>query len=75
MSFTCKTLSDYHDLYLKTDVVLLADVFQTYRETCMDAYILDPIHYYIAPGLSWEALIKETKRDLELLTYIEMHLS
>ena len=63
MSFTCKTLSDYHDLCLKTDVVLLADVFQTYRETCMDAYKLDPIHYYITPGLSWEALIKE-KREI-----------
>ena len=54
----CNTIGDYHDLYPKTDVVLLADVFQTFRKTCMDAYKLDPLHYYTAPGLSWDALLK-----------------
>ena len=73
-SFNCKTLGDYHDLYLKTDVVLLADVFQTFRKTCMGSYKLDPLHYYTAPGLSWDALLKHTKIDLELLTDMDMHL-
>ena len=72
--FNCKTLGDYHDLYLKTDVVLLADVFQTFRQICMKTYKLDPLHYYTAPGLSWDALLKYTKIDLELLTDMDMHL-
>ena len=50
-TFRCETLGDYHDLYLKTDVTLLADVFQTFRRTCMNAYKLDPLHYYTTPGL------------------------
>jgi hypothetical protein len=73
-SYDCKTLGDYHDLYLKTDVLLLADVFQTFRKTCMNEYKLDPAHYYTAPGLSWDALLKYTKIDLELLTDLDMHL-
>ena len=48
--FNCQTLGDYYDLYLKTDVVLLADVFQTFRKTCMGSYKLDPLHYCTAPG-------------------------
>ena len=73
-AFNCKTIGDYHDLYLKTDVVLLADVFQNFRKVCMNAYKLDPLHYYTAPGLSWDALLKLTKIDLELLTDIDQHL-
>ena len=49
-TFSCETLGDYHDLFLKTDVTLLADVFQTLRRTCMNAYKLDPLHYYTVPG-------------------------
>ena len=70
----CKTLGDYHDLYLKTDVLLLADVFQKFRETCMNNYKLDPLHYYTAPGLSWDALLKYTKIELQLLSDLDMHL-
>ena len=70
----CKTLGDYHDLYLKTDVVLLADVFKTFRQTCMKTYKLDPLHYYTAPGFSWDALLKYTKSDLDLLTDMGMYL-
>ena len=72
--FNCKTIGDYHDLYLKTNVVLLADVFQTFRKTCIVSYKLDPLHYYTAPGLSWDALLKHTNIDLELLTEMDMHL-
>ena len=72
--FNCKTLCDYHDVYLKTDVSLLADVFQAFRKTCIKAYKLDPLYYYTAPGLSWDALLKCTKIDLELPTDIDMHL-
>ena len=61
--FDCKTLGDYHNLYLKSDVTLLADVFQTFRKTCMNTYKLDPLHYYTAPGLLWDALLKYTKID------------
>ena len=68
--FNCKTLGDYHDLYLKSDITLLADVFQTFRKTCMNTDKLDPLHYYTVPGLSWDALLKYTKIDLELLTLI-----
>ena len=72
--FNCKTIGDYHDLYLKTDVLLLADVFQTFRKTCMGSYKLDPLHYYSVPGLSWDALLKYTGINLELLTDVDMHM-
>ena len=50
--FSMKTMRDYHDLYLETDVLLLADVFENFRRTCMESYELDPAHYVSAPGLS-----------------------
>ena len=56
-----------------TDVELLADVYQIFRNTCMDAYKLVPLHFYTAPCLSWDALFKQTKIDLELQTDIDMH--
>ena len=73
-TFNCENLGDYHDLYLKTDVTLLTDVFQTFRRTCMNAYKLDPLNYYTAPGLSWDALLKYTAIELELLTDYDQHL-
>jgi hypothetical protein len=72
--FGCKTFGDYHDLYLRTDVHLLADVFETFRDTSMSHYGLDPGHYFSAPGMSWDALLKKTEIELELLTDIDMHL-
>ena len=71
-AFDCKILKDYHDLYLKSDVILLADVFETFRDPCMTNYELDPAWYYTAPGLAWDAALKMTKVELELLTDIEM---
>ena len=70
--FNCQTLQDYHDLYLKTDVLLLADVFENFRKTCLNYYELDPCHYYTAPGLAWDACLKLTKRELQLLTDYDM---
>ena len=53
-----KTLGCYHDAYLKTDVLLLADVLETFRNTCLKHYKLDPAHFYTAPVLGWQALLK-----------------
>ena len=61
-TFNCQTLKDYHDLYLKSDVLLLADVFENFKKTGSKDYKLDPCHYYTAPGLAWDACLKETKQ-------------
>ena len=61
-------LGDYHDLYLRTDVVLLANVFEAFRDTCLRHYTLDPAHFYTSPGLAWRACLKHTGIKLELLT-------
>ncbi|KAL9962348.1 hypothetical protein ACROYT_G031442 [Oculina patagonica] len=73
-TFGCQNLGDYHDLYVKTDVTLLADVFENFRKLCLEKYNLDPANYYTSPGLSWDALLKKTGVELELLTDYEMHL-
>ena len=59
---------------MKSDVLLLADVFENFREICLNYYKLDPAHFYTAPGLSWAACLKMTKVELELLTDVDMHL-
>ena len=71
-TFNCKTIRDYHDLYLKSDVLLLADVFENFRATCLCHYKLDPAHYYTSPGLAWDACLKETGQQLELLDDYDM---
>ena len=73
-AYECETLGNYHALYLATDTLLLADVFQNFRKTCMKNYGLDPAHYYTSPGLNWDALLKHTKINLELLTDYNMYL-
>ena len=67
-------MGDYHNLYLKTDVLLLADVFEKFIKTCIDYYRLDPCHYFSFPGLSWDAMFKMTKIKLDLISDIDMHL-
>ena len=68
------TMSNYHDLYLKTDVLLLADAFEKFINTCLEFYGLDSCHYFSSPGLSWDAMLKMTEIELELISVIDMHL-
>ncbi|XP_063419676.1 uncharacterized protein LOC134704824 [Mytilus trossulus] len=71
-TFECKTLRDYHDLYLETDVLLLTDIFENFRDICMANYGLDPAHYFTSPGLSYDAALKTTGQRLELLSDPDM---
>ena len=70
--FRICNLGDYHDLYLRTDVVLLANVYEAFRDTCLRHYSLDPGHFYTSPGLAWKACLKCTGIKLELLTDPDM---
>ena len=71
-TFKIKTMGGYHDLYLGSDVLLLTDVFENFRKTCMKYYKLDPCHYFTSPGLTWDAMLKMTNIKLELMTDIGM---
>jgi hypothetical protein len=71
--FNCKKFMDYHNLYLKSDVLLLSDVWENFRNVCYKNYNLDCIYYYTAPGLSFDAMLRFTKVELELLTDIEKY--
>ena len=71
-TFKCKSIRDYHNLYLKSDVLLLADVFENFRATCLKHYHLDPAHYYTSPGLAWDACLKTTGQQLQLLHDYDM---
>ena len=75
--FKMNTMADYHDIYLKTDVLLLADFSNSFFEfinTCLDYHGLDPCNYVSNPGLSWDAMLKMTEIELELILDIDMHL-
>ena len=74
--FDMKTFRDYHNLYVTIDVLLLADVFKAFRQFCLETYklLVDPVHYYTTPSLTWDAMLKYTKVKLELLTDLDQHL-
>ena len=73
-TFNLQNMGEYHDLYLKTDILLLTDVFENFRKTCLTYYKLDPLHYITSPGLAWDAMLKMTGINLELITDIDMQL-
>ena len=70
--FGLSSMGEYHDLYLKSDILLLTDVFENFRKACQQYYELDPAHYFTAPGLSWDAMLKRTKTKLELISDVDM---
>ena len=70
--FELKNMGDYHDLYLKTDVLLLADVMENFRKLCEKHYELDPAHFFTVPGMAWDAMLKMTEIKLELLEDVDM---
>ena len=72
--FDIKDMGDYHDHYLKKDVLLLADVFEKFIDTCLKFYGLDPCHYFSSPGLSWDAMLKMTGVKLEKISDIDKYL-
>ncbi len=73
-AFNCKTMRDYHDLYLKTDVLLLTDIMSEFRGMCKKVYDLEALHFYTAPGLAWNAMLKITKVELDLILDPDMYL-
>lgn len=71
-TFNCRTIGEYSDIYLKSDVLLLADIFENFRSVCLSYYDLDPCHYFTTPGLSWDSMLKISGVKLELFTEIDM---
>ena len=70
--FKLNNLGDYHDLYVQSDTLLLVDVFENFRDMCLKEYELDPAHFLSLPGLAWQACLKKTNIELELLTNYDM---
>ena len=73
-TFGFKTFKDFHNYHLKKDVLLLADVFERFIITCLKYHNLDPSHYFSAPGLSWDAMLKMTNIELDKINDSDMHL-
>ena len=71
-AFEIKNLGEYHDFYVQSDTLLLADIFKNFRDKCIEIYDLDPAHFLSAPGLAWEACLKKTRIILKSLADIDM---
>ena len=71
-AFEIKNLGEYHDLYVQCDTLLLADLFENFRDKCIEVYELNAAHFLWAPGLAWQTCLKKTKVELKLLTNINM---
>ena len=70
--FNIKNVGEYHDLYVQGDTLLVADVFENFRNMCSKVYGLDPVYFLSAPGLAWQACFKKTGVKLELITDVDM---
>ena len=70
--FKIKKLGEYHDLYVESNTLLLADVYENFRNMCLGKYELDPTYFVSAPGLAWQTCLKKTGVKAELLTDIDM---
>ena len=73
-AFNIKTFGQYHQIYLKYDIILLADVMEYFRKSRLKTYGLDPVYYFSLPGLSFDACLKFSKVQLELMTDIDQYL-
>ena len=73
--FNNKNIGDYHNLYVQSDTLLLSDLFENFRNKCIEIYKLDPVHFLSAPGLAWEAFFKKTRIELGLLADPDMLLT
>ncbi|GFU97766.1 uncharacterized protein TNCV_2532391 [Trichonephila clavipes] len=71
-AFSIKTLGEYSDLYVKTDILIPADIIEHFRDVCLKTYKLDPAWHFTAPGLSWDAMLKTAKIELEMLDHYNM---
>ena len=65
--FKLKNLGEYHDLYAQSDTLLLADVIENFRKTCLEVYELDPAHFLSLPGLAWQACLKRNEREIRII--------
>ena len=72
-AFECESMADYHDIYLKCDVLILEDFFEKFRVICLAHYSLDAVQYYTDHGLAWDAALKMSRVSLELITDIDMY--
>ena len=63
----CTGISNYHDLYVQTDTLLSADVFEKFRDKCIEIYGLDPSYFYFAPGLAWQACLKKDRCKIRII--------
>ena len=62
-----KNLAEYHELYVQSDTLLLADVFENFRDKCLEIYEPDPAHFLSAPGLAWQACLKKTRSKIRVI--------